>query len=513
MEDEKGRKIKSVLQETALYFAVFVIIFIAYLVFKPLYTVINRNGIVSQTIIALSALVIISVGFYLKQKNKLTYRNIIILLIIFGFILRLGYMLYTPFGVRQHDTFTSAHDGHYDYAYLMYSEWKLPDTNDYQFYHPPLNPFIQAVFMHVYHFVARGLNSIFHTQYVLEGYELFGSAQILATLYSFVTMIVAIKTFKLLNIKDFGLVIACALICLFPRFIQLSGQLNNDMLTIMFCFMAMYYTVKWWKNKSFLNIILLALSIGLAMASKLSGATICLTTAVVFILEFVKTIKTKKAKDIVLICSQFVVFLMICAPIGLWFQVYAKIRFNQSFGHVFSNLNSELYVGDQNFFWRFFFIIPIDELFDSIFCLPFKNYNLFNYAIRSSLFGEFNYWQAESFAVVSIVLAYLAILVIFIGTIIYFRNSHKEDFDKKLIFSTLFIGQVFSFVYFNIQMPYGCTMDFRYVVPITLSIAGFAALADNKLASIEKFKKYLPYYRFIIFAFLVSISLFYTVAI
>ena len=508
------QKVRPVLLEILLYLAAFIVILASYIICKPQSVLFERRGVLGQAIIAVSAVVIFCVGFYLKQKDKLTHRNLIILFIALGFVLRLGYMLYTPYEVRQHDTFTNNNDGHHYYAYLIYSEWKLPDSNAYQFYHPPLNPFIQALFMHFYEWIA----SIFHIEIFTEAdpycRALYGSNQILATLYSFMTMIVACKTIELLDIKGFSRVLACAFIALFPRFIQLSGQLNNDMLTVLLSFFALYFTLKWWKKKSFFTIICLAISIGLAMMSKLSGATICVTTAVIFIMEFIKSIKSKNLKNISILCSQYIVFLLICTPLGLWFQVYAHNRFGQELGFVFSNLNKNLYVGDYNFLDRFFpFIVPTSEMFGSIFCRPFDNYNLFNYAIRSSMFGEFNYWQSEQFAIASIILAYIAVIMLTVSTIYYFYKSRKQDLDKKIFLGTLFLGQALSYIYFNVTMPYGCTMDFRYIVPIVLALAGFIGLSDSKLAENEKTKKFVPFFRFGIFALLVATSLFYTVAI
>ena len=49
----------------------------------------------------------------------------------------------------------------------------------------------------------------------------------------------------------------------------------------MFLFIALLYTIKWYKNP-FFNIIMIALSIGLGMMTKLSTALIAPITAIIF---------------------------------------------------------------------------------------------------------------------------------------------------------------------------------------------------------------------------------------
>ena len=182
---------------------------------------------------------------------------------------------------------------------------------------------------------------------------------------------------------------------------------------------------------------------------------------------------------------QYGVFLLICAPIGLWFQVYAKIRFDQNFGFVFSNLNHKLYTGDHSFFGRFIFAFDFSEWFGSIYCRPFYgNYYLFNYALRSSIFGEFSYWQGEGYAVAAILTAYLSVVLLAMSltwavvACIKTRGRADSVFRRAelsvpdLLFVFLLVqSQIFSEIYFYIQMPYGCTMDFRYIMPLILGIA------------------------------------------
>ena len=148
------------------------------------------------------------------------------------------------------------------------------------------------------------------------------------------------------------------------------------------------------------EVLLAAMLLGLGMMTKLSSATVCLPIAAVFVYEFViAAIKRGYAAPIGKLVLQYGAFLLICAPLGLWFQIYAYKRFAQPFGYVFPYLNPALGTSDVSLFERLFITFDKNELIGSLFIRNFKNYsaginnnyNLFNYSVRSAIFGEFGY--------------------------------------------------------------------------------------------------------------------------
>ncbi len=497
----RARAVVKCVAEGGIYLAAFLLTLILFLTVEPLIQV-QRVGAVAQSIMAIVFAACIAFVAYMGMTKRLTMGKFLFCLLIAGYILRVGYMLYTPAVARQQDTYTKNFDGHEAYAWTIFSTGKLPATNDYQFYHPPLNALLQAGFMKFMSGLSAGLTEIFRLgdyfpaafgykrpDYIVDPmrYYLYSTCQIQATMYSFITAITLVKTVFLFDFSDKTKGILAVFVVLYPRQIQFAGQLNNDGISYLFAALAMYYSLKWQKgNKHPVWICLCALAVGLGMMSKLSSATVCLPIAGVFIYEFVQTLQKREAAlPLKKMIAQYAVFFAICAPIGLWFQVYAKIKFDQGFGFVFSNLNRKLYTGDHSFFSRFIFPFDFSEFFGSIYCRPFEgNYYLFNYALRSSIFGEFSYWQGEGFAVTAILAAYMvALLLAFSLTwaiIVCLRSRGKSDgvFARSgvkipdLLFVFLLVqSQALSEVYFYIQMPYGCTMDFRYVMPMILGMA------------------------------------------
>ena len=156
------------------------------------------------------------------------------------------------------------------------------------------------------------------------------------------------------------------------------------------------------------------------------------------------------------------------------------------------------------------------------------NYNLFAYALKSSIFGEFSYWQGEGFAVTALLFAYLSVGLLTISLIwacvACFRTRDKEDslYNRaqlnapELLFVVLLVlSQVLSEVYFYIQMPYACTMDFRYIMPLILGIA-LTLGYTRKVLVVEGGKLSTALNRLTLLStitFLISSTLFYCVCI
>ena len=496
--------LKKYLIEAGVYAAIFVLTTILFLWLKPQYTSMNV-GMAAQSFTVLSLVAITCATVYLATQRKLTTRWILRLMLLAGLVLRIGYMLYTPASTRQHDVYSGSYNGHEGYAWTIFTTGKLPTSNAWQFYHPPMNALMQAGFMRFMNVLTGAFDQIFgwfgkggyfpdsfiynKPNEIADNmrYYLYQTCQILSVMYACITCVTLVKIIWLFDFSDKTKLIMAAFVIFFPRHIAFSGLLNNDPISYMFSMLSLYHALKWWKgDKSFGRIIACAAFLGLGMMSKLSSATIALPIAGIFLCEFVRSLRKKEsALSVKKIFLQYGAFLLFCVPLGLWFQVYASVRFEQAFGYVPGNLTKRLYTGDYSFFERFVFPFDLSEFFGSIYCVPFEgNYWLFNFSLRSALFSESKYGSGEGFAVPAIVLAYLAAVALFVALIWcvvrYFRqkkrgrNLLKETNVKltDLLFVLLLVqSQVLSEIYFYISAPYACTMDFRYIMPLILGIA------------------------------------------
>ena len=153
-------KHKRLLIDIAVMAGVFLFVFFAYFIFKPIYFRSTYgfgsvDGVPARIFTIICILVIAITGVVLRIKGKLTLEILLFLIFLLGVVMQLNYMLVTPYNYRQHDVLSHNNAGHEGYAWTIYSTGKLPtqvDADghlDYQFYHPPFNALMQALFMHI----------------------------------------------------------------------------------------------------------------------------------------------------------------------------------------------------------------------------------------------------------------------------------------------------------------------------------------------------------------------------
>ena len=526
------KKHQRILIDIAVLFAVFLFVFISYFIFKPLYfrngNIGTTDGIIPRLYIFMCLTALVITGAVLKIKNKLTIEVLLFLIFLVGVVMQLNYMLITPVNYRQHDV--GGDDGHEAYAWILYTTGKLPTVTEedtgylaYQFYHPPFNALMQSMFMHICKPFMSLYNAITGSTYydITNRDSLFQTSEILSCFYMNIATYFAIKIVYKLKVENRFKVFGALFVALFPALFILAGQENNDPLCIMNCFIVVYFTVCWWENHSYFNAAMIALFTGLAMFAKLSGALIIVPAIVAFAIVLIQNI-IKKDPNFKHQLIQGVMIGLIAAPIGLWFHIYANIRFNQPFGYVYPITWNALYVGDHSFFDRFINIFDFKDMSLSIWGRTVKdlknnipnNYNLPNFLIKSALFGEYSFMYADALAVLSLVFNYLFVYSSLVLMIIYFIYSKKENLEVKIIGGVIILSQLLAQLFFNIKYPFGCTMDFRYIVPIILGFMILNTLAFDKFHKENGWKKVYSLITLIIgCCFIGCISLFYLAAI
>ena len=515
-------KHKQLLIDILVLFCLFWFVFISYFIFKPYYFKsslpfkTSTDGVIVRIYVFVLLFAIVGTGIVLKWKGKLTFYRLLFLIFLFGVVMQLNYMLITPYNYRQHDVFSYNDAGHEGYAWTIYTTGRLPTQLDgdghldYQFYHPPLNAFMQALMMHICKPFMSLYNALTGSTYynTEDMHSLFQNSEILSCFYMHISIYFGLKTINLLHVENRYKVAGIIFLCLFPALFILAGQENNDPLCVMNCFIVVYFTMKWRENHSYFNAAMIGLFTGLAMMAKLSGALIILPAFVIYLVDLI--IRLKKKEEFKHHLFQAGIIALLALPLGLWFHIYASIRFGQPFGFVFSNLNSKLYVGDYNAFERFINIFDFKDMVASFWANTFVNYNLPNFLIKSALFGEYTYLNADFMAVLAMIFHYLFVYGSLVMIIIYLIVSKKEHLYSKIIAGSLVITQLAAQLYFNIKMPYGCTMDFRYIVPIIIGIAILDVLAFDKFLQGKGWKKYFAFVVLFIMGLLItSTTLFY----
>ena len=111
-------------------------------------------------------------------------------------------------------------------------------------------------------------------------------------------------------------------------------------------------------------------------------------------------------------------------------------------------------------------------------------------AIKSSIYGEYNYYNEETAQKLKIIyIVFIVLVMIAIIRNLFIRSDKKIEIYKWILLIIHFTN-IISFIYFNIQKPYGCTMDFRYIL---ITVFTGATLLGIDLENMQKSKYYKVY--------------------
>lgn len=445
----------------------------------------------SATVFATCCVLVLLIWFMVfSVTGKLNAERVVLLLIAAGFLVRLIYGINTPVTVRQHDVeqFGSG-IGHAGYIEYFYNNMKLPDfdpTTVWQFYHPPLHHFLSATWLKV--MTAFGLT----WERALE------SIQFLTAFYSTAALLISVKLFKIMGLKSKGLVLAAALMAFSPSFIIFSGSVNNDILSIAFALAAIYATLKWVKTGKWIDIIRIALFIGLGMSTKQSIGAIAPAIALVFLLELAAR-KGERRR----VVGQIAVFAVICIPLGLWWPVRNHFLFDSPLAYIpMLDIKSYQYVGYYSFVDRFLFPPPVS--FSSNFMLwgiywnqPTCEFNVWSGLFKTAAFGEYNIaygskageWLATVLSVANIAVG----LTGFGAMVCYLFKKKSMAPRQKIFIACVYVFVLLSYLSFCYTFAHTCTMNMRYASPLLVIGSYFFARLAGDFLKREKAVKAVGY--------------------
>lgn len=419
-------------------------------------------GIVADSVIVSVGCISLIFGIYLYKSGRLTIRMILAIIFTLGFVLRLAYVIEYGYNELQHDVESLNSCGHLSYIFRISEGKGLPDSNDWQFSHPPLH-----------HLVAAGvvwLSKLF-------GYSneaAFENVQLLTLIYSTLIMFISVELFKELGLKGRAFLISFALVAFHPTFFIFAGSINNDCLTALLSLAAILFLVKWCKKKSLINAALIGLFVGLGMMTKFSASIVAVVVAITVIISFI----LDQNKDYRAYILGTVIFLIIMIPLGLWYQIRNMIIFDQPLGYVSPiSTSNPLYIGDISIIKRI--ILPFSLKPVGVFVDVWEEYNLWTYVLRNSLFNEYGFGNVV-IALFAVIFNFALIVISFVSLILSARRKYRIFGTPTFILGLFWLVQLLFFVYFNIRYPFGCTMDFRYIPLTVVCGAAFIGLFLQK---------------------------------
>lgn len=410
----------------------------------------------------------------LNELSEIEIEKICMRILLIGSIAKLIYSLIVPCNISRHDLgfisdWKTIENGHLGYIQYIYQYKHLPDFSPegmVQFYHPPFFYIVSAILM--------GITMMFETNVIFA----FDVIQVFVTLIAIYTTMLLFVMAKKIGIKGRNLVFLATFFSFCPIFYILGVTLNNDMLMIMLSVLAMYFTLCWCENHSLKNIIGIAISMGLAMMTKTSAGIIAPAIGFVFLHELIVN-KNMRKKLII----QFVLFGIICVPLGMFWAIRNNVLYGIPFNYVFDPKSDEMYVGNYTLIDRIG-LPSIYELFGYRIDVsePDKYYNIWGQTMMTMVFDE------GILSINSIFEHILGILMMWSSAILYIMGlisvakgilDKKIDVNKRILFIISFFSVFISYIIFCFKYPYICTMNFRYIVITLVSGMMMLGLMEN----------------------------------
>jgi len=395
-------------------------------------------------------LIIFSIGFlvfsfiYLYLKNMITTKKIIALIMISAFLVRLAYSLKHPYTANQHDIETLEGSGHLTYIFGLANYNRLPETNEWQLYNPPLHYFFASVVYKIGNALGFSVDRCFE------------NVQLLSTFWATATVTSAYKLLRLLNFKGLPLILSFSIIAFHPTMTILGGSINNDVSSLFLITCALIYTVKWERFGNINHCVVSGVFLGLAMMTKYSAFYVALA---IFVYIMIKSITTNRQT---MKCT--LAYIVPVVILGFWYQVRNAVLFGQNMVYLNEmGTNSLLHI--PNSFISRLFVLPKIEL-NSIYCSVYSDTNIIHYLAKNSVFGEYSY-SSDIVSALLLILNYVLIIFSVIACVSILKN--KKTFQRAALMPICitFFAEILFYMIFNFLQPYGCNMDFR-IIPITI---------------------------------------------
>ncbi|ADL35237.1 hypothetical protein bpr_I2504 [Butyrivibrio proteoclasticus B316] len=454
----------------------------------------GANGQIQLALLFLIGFVSLFLIAEQKLKGELDAQKGILWTVWLGMLFRAGYVLFYDIYTLQNDegTYTgfgtdAINNGHIGYIEYIYKFFHLPDMDPYEhfgYYHPPLHHTIEAVWMTIQRLIGVPEKLAFE------------NLQVPTLIYSGLCIVVMLHILEKSGIKEELLSLGMCLFAFHPKLIVLGGSINNDILALLLLLVTIWRTLEWVEDRTYLNIILIALSLGFGMISKLNTAICAFSIALVFFIYFVQVIKEGNRVAIGRTLLEYVVFGVICIPIGLSYIVRNLILFGEKPGIPSPALipnESVMYTGPYSV-WS---IIGIPGLADWHAEFPFhvisaaSIHNTWVILFQTGLFSESYPADIGRGLLAVCQIAYVASIIagvlLTIAFIAYYTGrligeiKGKDDCLRTTFLLFTYVFMLISFCLYVFKYPYTCSSDFRYMTAsLVFTSLGLVSVCDNK---------------------------------
>ncbi len=382
------------------------------------------------------------------------------LILVLGLMLRFSYLSWTSYQERAYDV--GGPTGHRGYISYVATHKSLPNfAEGWEFYQPPLYYIAAALYSNA----LFEKNSPFQN-FFLQTFSLFLSMGFV--LFSALIFHQATAGSKLGN--------WCLLLFVFwPSTVIHSVRISNDPMSYFIYAVALYFIFKWKESnyEKYLIHSILAASTGLFVKFN----TIALLGLLAWLL--IRELYSAPNKKVVFIRDLGVLAVLVCFFIASILRnliSYYQGRVPHLFIPAVNSLAGKLYIGNE--LWRYLYF-DLRNFLQHPFTSAWEDEKgrlfFWNYLLKTSLFGEFSFNDAlhRNLAVLaSFALCFLAVLLL-----IGFVLCEIKNLSKYELFLANALLLMLSLISVRIQVPAACASDFRYILPLLISVCSFLELS------------------------------------
>lgn len=386
-------------------------------------------------------------------------------LILFGsLLLRMVVALAITYGETNHDVgeFSGMGElsgtGFFGYIEYICTHGRLPDFDPrtaWSFYNPPGFPLLAAAVLKITDLLG------------VEAPYCYEALQCVPFLFSALTIWTMGKILEAFPMKARWRNILMALLALHPYFFLSGATLTNDAMSTYFSVLCVWLTIRWYQKQSLGNILLLALSLGMAMFTKLNAGLVGFGIAFVFLYAFF-TGREGRMKYV----PQYLAFLGVSVPLAFYYPIKNKLLYDMPLFYVqqLERDNPQLITG----------VGGIDRLlFPSIHSLmrPFSSIdpnvenNIWVEMIRSSLFDERYTDEPGLSGLLATAIFWLGILLAVVMLVFLIKmvlHSKALPLWQRCFVGIAYFSALLCYVVFCFNEPFVCTMHYRYVATLII---------------------------------------------
>jgi len=386
------------------------------------------------------------IGLILR-KFKFKFRVISIILL--GIIVRL--IVYTYTGPMQNPYDVGAH---LHYIQIIAEEKRIPKINEgWSTFHPPL-----------YYIASAAIKNI------ADSYDPSLTNRILqqeSLLISFVSVVLGVALIINLFGNCWVAYLASLVSVLWPGFVLAAPRIGNEGLFYFGALLCMLFAQRYWRLHKNSDIFLASLGAAIALAAKSTGFVILGVWIIVYVLSVVRLLKFGSLRT--LLASALIVVLFAgFSNYRTIVDVFAGEKF-ELVGNA-SGLNGNLRVNNLAGNYLYF---DLEDYLLSPYTSPWTDKGgrqyYWNYALKTSLFGEFRSLNSSIGYTTATI---LSIFALFIFILALWGIIHVKSKDLPPLFFMVFLFA--AHIYLRIISPYSCSNDFRYIFPVLFPLVYFA---------------------------------------